>query len=169
MKAPSSSFPWKEERRRKTVFAAAMLLLLLASALFFFLAQQRLKQSEAEALFAARAFQEARLAEADAQNRQRLDERARQLLDAAARRDLVPENWAGRRINLRQTSLPREAVNELFFSIARTDRRFFHVEEFEVAVTRDEDGLFSLPTRANAPLSVTVQGTLIFQTKSGAR
>ncbi|MDR2451477.1 MAG: hypothetical protein LBE85_06840 [Candidatus Accumulibacter sp.] len=169
MNTPSPSLPWKEQRRRKIVFAATMLLLLAASVLFFFFAQQRLRRSEAEALLEARALQEALLAEAEALNRKRLDERARELLDGAARRGLLPENWAGRRINLRQANLPREEVNDLIFSLARTDQRFFQLEEFEVAATRDEDGLFSLPVRANAPLSVTVQGTLIFQTKSGSR
>jgi hypothetical protein len=169
MNTPSSSLPWKEQRRRKIVFAVAMLSLLAASALFFFLAQQLLKRSQAGAFLEARALQEARLMEANALDRKRLDESARELLDGAARRGLLPENWAGRRINLRQANLPREEVNDLIFSIARTDSRFFNLEEFEVAVTRDEEGLFSLPVRANAPLSVTVQGTLIFQTKSGSR
>jgi hypothetical protein len=169
MKTQSPSLPWKEARRKKIFFSAAMLFLLIVSALFFYFARQRLNRIESEAFIESRAFQDALRTEVDTLNRKRLAESAEKLLKGAARRGLVPENWAARRINLRQVSLSRTDVNELIYSIARTDSRFFNVEEFEVAVTRDEDGLFSLPARANSPLTMTVQGTLIFQAKDGAR
>jgi hypothetical protein len=146
-----------------------MLFLLIVSVLFFYFARQRLSRVEAEAFLEARALEAALRSEAGALNRRRFDESARKLLDATTERGLVPENWATRRINLRQARLTRAEANELINSIARTDSRFFNVEEFEVAVTRDEEGLFTLPVNTNSSLAATVQGTLIFQAKGGAR
>jgi hypothetical protein len=169
MNTEVTSPQWKRARSGKIVFAAAMLLWLAGSAPFYFHAQSRLERSAAESALGARLFEDARRMEANALGNERFNARARELRAAAAQKGLLPENWAERRINLRQGNLSRDEVNELLFSIARTDRRFFHVEAFDVAVTRDEDGLFSLPIRANSPLSVTVQGTLVFLARDGSR
>ncbi|MDR1163716.1 MAG: hypothetical protein LBM17_07800 [Candidatus Accumulibacter sp.] len=167
MNTEAGSKEWKRARRGKIVFAVAMVCLLAVSTPFYFYARHRLERSRADGVFAARVFQEAQRMEANVLGNERFNALARELQAAASKKGLSPAHWAERRVNLRQGNLSRDEMNELLFSIARTESRFFHVEEFDVSVTRDEGGLFSPPLRVNSPMSATVKGTLVFLARSG--
>ncbi|MDR0363345.1 MAG: hypothetical protein LBJ46_11795, partial [Planctomycetota bacterium] len=89
-----------------------------------------------------------------------LEETARRLLQLAEAQGVVPRQWAKRFVDLRQTQLSRDEANRFFASLARTDGRLFHVEALDVAVTGKDMDLFSF---SNAPVSLSVRGTLLFR------
>lgn len=141
-----------------------MLSLFIAAAVFLFVSRQNLLERQREALISASVLAEARQHENDFRNRIQLRENAEQLLSRAAAQRLTPDSWAERRVNLRQALIPRNEVNELLLSIVHTEKRSFVVDEFELAVTRDDDSLFHESAHPNTPLLLTVHGTLVFHT-----
>lgn len=88
-----------------------------------------------------------------------------QLLAEAARLGVQPAAWAERRTNLRQALLPREAAEALLLTSARHSGRVFGAEEFELSVTRPDEGLFTVPGEQAAPLRMTLRGLALLRTE----
>jgi len=96
---------------------------------------------------------------------------ARQLLGAAHANGLVPEAWGERLINLRQSQMSREEALPLLATVQRSPDHLFGAESFEIAVSHPDEGLFDPPgslDRRPAPLSLTLRGSLLFQTANDA-
>ncbi len=164
MKTQSLSKQWQTRRKRRVLLAVIMLLLLLAATVFFAYARQMYRQSQMEAVISEQAYQEAVWREDEARDVALFNEKAQQMVQAAAAHGLSPDGWAERRINLKQAQISRGEANELLLTVARKDNRLFNVEEFDIAVTRDDEGLFNLSERSNTPLLITVRGTSVFRT-----
>lgn len=152
---------WRAERRKALVLAAAMLVLLLTASGSLVLSAREARQVRLERDMAQRERQRALQTQAQIESRGELEKIARQLLELAETQRATPRHWARRFIDLRQTPLARDAANRFFGSIARAEDRRFHVEAFDLAVTGNDKGLFHLP--GNAPLLLTVRGTLLFR------
>lgn len=164
MKAQSFSNQWQTQRKKRLVFAVCMLILLLLATIFLGYARQNLRQSQIDAAISQRAYQEAIWTEEEVKDVALLNEKAQQMMQSAVSRGLSPNDWAERRINLKQAQLTRNEANELLLSIARTKERLFSVEEFDISVARDDEGIFNVPSRPNTPLVLTVRGTAVFRT-----
>lgn len=163
-KTQSFSALWQKQRKKRLLFATSMLLLLLVATVFLVFARQKLQQSQIEVAVSQRAYQEAVWAEEESRDAALFNEKAQQLMQSAASRGLSPDYWAERRINLKQAQVSRNEANELLLSIERTSGRLFDVEEFDIAVTRDDEGLFNISNHPNTPLLLTVRGTTVFRT-----
>ena len=84
---------------------------------------------------------------------------------------LVPGAWGERLINLRQSQMHREEALPLLATVQRSPDHLFGAESFEIAVTHPDEGLFDPPgsvDRRPAPLSLTLRGSLLFQTADDA-
>jgi hypothetical protein len=164
MNTPSFSSQWQVRRRRRLLFAAVMLIVLLAATVFLVYARDTLRKNQIGAAFSQKEYQEALWAEEEARDVSRFNEKAQQLMQSAASHGVSPNFWAERRINLRQVQISRHEANELLLSVARTEGRLFSVEEFDISVTRDDEGLFNISNHPNTPLLLTVRGTALFRT-----
>jgi hypothetical protein len=159
--ASSGPARWRRQRRKRLFLAVCALVFLAAATAGLLASSRQLQEARLDAAMARRAFDEAILRRDEAQSRAELEDAARQLAQLAAARRATPRHWAKRLVDLRQRQLGRDEANTFFSSLARTEERLFHAEAFDLAVTGDDAGLFDLSEK-NAPLSVTVRGTLIF-------
>ncbi|MDR0771400.1 MAG: hypothetical protein LBE75_09470 [Burkholderiales bacterium] len=155
---------WQAQRKKKLLFAVSMLLLLVVATAFFVYARQNLRLCEINKALIKNTHQEALWMEEEAKGTAVLGEKAQQLMQSAASQGLSPDDWAERRINLRQAQVTRQEANELLLSVARTKGRLFSVEEFDISVSRDDEGLFNISNRPNTPLLLTLRGTAVFRT-----
>jgi hypothetical protein len=155
---------WQAQRKKRLLLAVGMLILLLVATAFLFYAKKNLRQSQLNAAVGQRAYQETLWKEEEARDVALLNEKAQQLMQSAASHGLSPVGWAERRVNLRQAQLSRHDANEFLLSVARTNGRLFNVEEFDISVTHDDEGLFSISNRPNSLLLLTVRGTTVFRT-----
>jgi hypothetical protein len=159
-------FPrWRIERRNRLVLAAFMLLLLLAASGSLLFSACEASQARLEIGMAQRERQDALQTRAQTQSRAELEKTARQLLRLAEARRATPRHWAKRFVDLRQTQLARGDANRFFGSLARAEDRLFHAEAFDLSVTGNDKGLFH--PSGNAPLMLTVRGTLLFRAGEG--
>ncbi|MDR1530153.1 MAG: hypothetical protein LBS40_07160 [Burkholderiales bacterium] len=165
MKAKTFSDQYRAQRKKRLLFAIGMLLLLLAATSFLVFSRHYLRQSQIEATVSQGMYQEAVWMEEEAQNVALLNEKAQRLLQLSTSHSLSPDYWAERRINLKQAQASRGEANDLLLSIARTKKRLFSVEEFDISVMRDDEGLFNISDRPNMPLLLTVRGTALFRTE----
>ena len=107
---------------------------------------------------------------AEARSHEQLAQRNRTLLEVsstvqqraqAAR--VLPRDWSERQISLRQQSLAREQLNSVLVSTARNSNQLLKLEEFDVAVTHPDDGLFTVLADARHPVMVSLRGALNFR------
>ena len=159
-----STHAWQARRKKSLLFAVLMLILLLLATAFVVYARQNLRQSQTSVAVSQRTNQEAHWMEEEAKDVSLLDKETQQLMQAAASHGVSPSGWAERRINLKQTQMTRNEANELLLSVARTEGRLFDVEEFDIGVTRDDEGLFTISDHPNTPLLLSVRGTAVFRT-----
>ncbi len=104
----------------------------------------------------------------EAQLRVRLATGATQLVERASARGFVEQAWGERLINVTQTPLTRDDINDLLSGVARGGARVFGADAFELSVTRADEGLFDTPEPRNPPLMLNLRGTLLFRTQSVA-
>ena len=161
----AKSSPWRSERRNRLVLAAAMLILLLAASVSLLFLMREARQARLERDMARREHQDALQTQAQIESCGELEKTARQLLQLAETRRATPRHWAKRFVDLRQTQLTRGEANHFFESITRAEDRLFHAEAFDLVVTGNDKGLFH--PSGNAPLMLTVRGTLLFRAGEG--
>ena len=106
----------------------------------------------------------------ETRGRQQLAQRNRALLEVSAsvqqhaqRSFILPSYWSERQINMRQQSLTREQFNSVLLSTARSSNQLLKLEEFDVAVTHPDEGLFDLVGGARLPVLVSLRGSLKFR------
>jgi hypothetical protein len=106
----------------------------------------------------------------DAKGRERLVIQNRALVSAAKnvqkRAELttnLPTSWGERQINLRQQTMSRDLINPLMLSLVRGDSQLFKLDEFELAVSHPEAGLFDLGVSTQVPLVVSLRGSIYFR------
>jgi hypothetical protein len=76
---------------------------------------------------------------------------------------VLPGYWSERQINMRQQSLPREQMNAILQSTARSRNQLFNLESMDLAVTHPDEGLFDPLTGTRYPLMVSLKGALRFR------
>ena len=106
----------------------------------------------------------------EARSHEQLAQRNRALLEVsstvqqrAQASQVLPRFWSERRIDLRQQSLAREQLNTVLVSTARNSNQLLKLEEFDVAVTHPDDGLFTALTDARHPVTMSLRGALNFR------
>lgn len=164
MNAQSFSNRWQTQRKKRLLFAVGMLILLFLATVFLVYARQNLRQSQVNAAVSRQTHQEALWKEEEARDVALFNEKAQQMMRSATSHGLSPDGWAERRINLKQAQITRHEANELLLSVARTGDRLFNIEEFDISVTRGDEGLFNISDRPNTPLLLTARGTAVFRT-----
>ncbi|WP_321899818.1 hypothetical protein [Paraburkholderia heleia] len=109
---------------------------------------------------------------ADAQRRlaeakRRRDEAtaARAVMAEAGVLHLSAQDWAVRRIDMTQTTMPRVAANGLLAELRKGSAQVFHAQELDLTVLSAEDGgLFDEGGRSDdRNVQVTARGTLYFR------
>jgi hypothetical protein len=101
----------------------------------------------------------------EARLRVQLASGAQELVAEAAAGGFVDQAWGERLINMSQSPMPRGDVNALLAGVTRNDSRIFGAEQFELSVTRADEGLFDTPDPRSPPLMLTLRGTLLFRTQ----
>ena len=119
---------------------------------------------------AQRAVVNVELMVAEARGREQLAQRNRALLAAANTAQqraqasgVLPAYWSERQISLRQQTLPRDQLNAVLLTTARTSNQLLKLEEFDLAVTQPDEGLFDLMGGARRPVMVSLRGALNFR------
>ena len=102
----------------------------------------------------------------EAQLKVKLASGANALVHRAEGGDFVDSGWGERLINIAQTPLSRNDVNDLLSGVTRNHGRMFGAEAFELSVTRAEEGLFNPAGPRSPPLMLTLRGTLMFRTET---
>jgi hypothetical protein len=110
-------------------------------------AEARLREAEQREAAATKGAERARLAHA--------------LLKEAEAAGFSVREWDERRFNMKQVTMSREALNSLLNEVARSPGGVFAAEQFDVAVKREEDGLFSTPKDLNSEVMVSLKGSLL--------
>lgn len=107
---------------------------------------------------------------AEARSREQLAQRNRALLKVSGKvqqraqaLQVLPRYWSERKIDLRQQSLQRDQLNAVLVSTARNSNQLLKLEEFDVAVTHPDDGLFMPLANARSPVMVSLRGALNFR------
>ena len=157
----------RDSRRTSLLLFAITLGALVLAAGWFVNARSGLAEAYQRVGNANQALSEARIRGQEA--RLRVDHAAssQDFLASARSRGLVPGAWGERLVNLRQGQMDREEVLPRLGTRTRTHDRIFGAEAFELSVTNPDEGLFDPPdasTRRPAPLSLTLRGSLLFQT-----
>lgn len=155
----------RHSRRASLLLFAGAMGALLCAAVWFTSARSDL--AEAYALIGSRqqALDTAHRHKQEAQLRVRLANGAEQLVARARSGGFVEAEWGERLINIRQAPLGRDEVNHLLAGVVRDAERIFGAEEFELSVTRVDEGLFDAPDPRSPPLMVNLRGTLLFRTR----
>lgn len=155
----------RQSRRASLLLFAGAMGALLFAAVWFTSARGDL--AEAYALVGSRqqALAATHQRKQEAQLRVQLAAGAVQLAQRARAGGFVEADWGERLLNIRQTPLSRDEVNQLLAGVARDPARVFGAEEFELSVTRADEGLFDAPDARSPPLMVSLRGTLLFRTR----
>ena len=160
----------RHSRRTSLMLFAITLLALVVAAVWFVDARSNLAEAYQRLGNSNQLLAEARIHEQEAQLRVEYAQSSARLLDAVRVHGLQPAGWGERLINLRQSQLDREEAIPLLASVARSHDRMFGAEAFELSVTHPDEGLFDPPMateRRPAPLSLSLRGSLLFQTGTG--
>lgn len=81
---------------------------------------------------------------------------------------VLPQIWGERQINLRQQHLMREEINHLLMTTPRAKGQIFKPEEFDLSVTRPDEGLFEIPDASKQSVLITLRGTVHFAIAEGS-
>ncbi len=90
----------------------------------------------------------------------RLNEALERKADAM---DMQSRDWAARKVSVKQQVMERPSIHDVLAELQRTSGRVFVAEEFDLGVTRPEDGLFSIDGASDGPLRLSVRGDLHFR------
>lgn len=160
----SESKPGRSGRRNGgVILLAGAVALLFAGILGFDRAGRALPRAEQDLARAEAALNDARTRERLAQQNQILLGSARALQQRAQGMGVLPQGWGERQINLRQQHLKREEINQLLLTTAQGKGQLFHPEEFELSVTKSDEGLFDIPENPNHPVLLSLRGTVYFR------
>lgn len=157
----------RDSRRTSLLLFATTLGALVLSAAWFVNARSGLAEAYERLGTANQVLSEARIREQEARLRVDYATSSQELLASARSHGLAPGAWGERLINLRQSQMSREEALPLLATMQRTHERMFGAEAFEVSVTHPDEGLFDppdAPDRRPAPLTLTLRGSLLFQT-----
>jgi uncharacterized protein HemX len=124
------------------------------------LAERNLLQQQSE--FNA-AIDKQKLAERNA----KLIQQVKQLQVEAGKISAVPQAWGERQINLKQQNLLRDQVNPLLMSSQRNANQLMKLDEFELAVTSVQEGLFDQASNTKQPVMLSFRGSLYFRLAEG--
>lgn len=147
----------------KLVMLGGAVLLLLAGVVLF--DRSRAAQLQAERRLAAAETQltAARDRQQMAQRNRDLIQGAQQLQKQAQSTGYTPETWGERQINMKMLNLSRNQVNPMLLSSARSKSQLLKLEEFDLAVTHADEGLFDVILESRQPLLLTFRGSLYFR------
>lgn len=147
----------------KLVMLGGAVLLLLAGVYLF-------DRTRAAQLHAERQLSAAESQLSAAHDRQQLAQRnralivsAQQLQKQAKSTGYVPETWGERQVNMKMLNLSRNQVNPMLLSSARSKSQLLKLEEFDLAVTHADEGLFDVILDSRQPLLLTFRGSLYFR------
>ncbi|MCL7715159.1 hypothetical protein [Stenotrophomonas mori] len=161
----------RDSRRVSLLLFAATLATLVIAAVWFVNARSSLANAYQRLGDRNQTLSDARVREQETRLRVDYADSARQLLEAAHAHGLAPDAWGERLINLRQGQMSREEALPLLATVQRAPERLFGAEAFELSVSHPDEGLFDPPEsldRKPAPLSLTLRGSLLFQTAGDA-
>ncbi len=161
----------RQSRRTSLLLFAVTLATLVVAAIWFVNARSALADAYQRLGDRNQSLSEMRVREQETKLRVDHAEGARQLLAEARSHGLSPEAWGERLINLRQSQMSREDALPLLATVQRAHDRMFGAEAFELSVSHPEEGLFDPPDsvdRKAAPLTLTLRGSLLFQTAGDA-
>lgn len=137
--------------------------LLFAGAFEFDRARSTLPRAENDLARAETALNEAKIRESLAQRNRILLSTANALQQRAQSLNVLPQSWAERQISLRQQHLMREDINQLLMTTVRGRGQLLQPEEFELSVTKSDEGLFDRPGTPAHPVLLTLRGTVYFR------
>ncbi|WP_243351079.1 hypothetical protein [Stenotrophomonas acidaminiphila] len=171
MRRPSLLARLRHSRRTSLLLFAATLASLVVAAVWFIKERSALADAYQRLGDRNQLLSETKVREQETRLRVEHANSARQLLASAQANGLVPGAWGERLINLRQSQMHREEALPLLATVQRSPDHLFGAESFEIAVTHPDEGLFDPPgslDRRPAPLSLTLRGSLLFQTADDA-
>lgn len=102
-------------------------------------------------------------AEKLAQQNVLLHQAAETLEQHAQASGVMPRYWSKRQVNVFQQRIPRDQVNDLLFATSGRTGQLPRPDEFEVAVTQPEEGLFEGSVAPRQPIQITYRGTVNFR------
>lgn len=141
---------------------------LVAAAFTVHIGADRLQQARGEWALANKNLAQAEELLSRAKVSKRLEIAAAALVAKSAGMHLDPEQWVEQKVNLNQATLARNQVDSLLRETALTPRQVFDVEDFDIAVTSPEDGLFDVPANSTTQdLRLTLRGTVL--TRAGGK
>ncbi|MFZ6818306.1 hypothetical protein [Undibacterium sp. Ji22W] len=147
----------------KLVMLGGAVLLLLAGVVFF-------DRTRAAQLQAERQLSVAEAQLAAAHDRQQLAQRNRVLIQEAQQLQKQAQitgytaaTWGERQVNMKMLNLSRNQVNPMLLSSARNKYQLLKLEEFDLAVTHAEEGLFDVILDSRQPLLLSFRGSLYFR------
>lgn len=170
MNASSLFVHLRNSRRVSLMLFAVTLGALVVAATWFVNARSALANAYQNLGSRNQVLSETRVREQEAKLRVDKATSARDLMAAAQQHGLSPQFWGERLINLRQSQMTREEAQPLLDTVLRSNDRMFGADAFELSVTHPEEGLFDVPVttdRKPAPVSLTLRGSLLFQTSNG--
>ena len=146
----------------------AAVILLFAGVLIFDRTHNALPRAEQKLARAETALSNAHISDRLAQQNRVLLGTANAMQQHAQSVGVLPHTWGERQINLRQQNLMREDINQLLTTTARGGGQLFKLEEFELSVTKSDEGLFEKPETPNQPVLFTLRGTVHFRISEGS-
>ncbi|MFA5489310.1 MAG: hypothetical protein WC284_08840 [Candidimonas sp.] len=155
-----------QRKRRWQFIAFSISLAILAMAAFWFTqARYTLADAYSKLSISQRDHARALQAEAIVRKEVELANLIDKTLQVGTAQSMNSRDWGERRVQVRNTSMSRQAVNDLLTGVARQPGRLFGAEHFDVSVSRAEDGLFSSFDESfqQPDLVVSLEGTLLFQ------
>lgn len=155
----------RQSRRASLLLFAGAMGALLFAAVWFTSARSELAEAYARVGSRQQALSATQQRKQEARLRVQLSDGARQLVQRAQAGGFVEDDWGERLINIRQTPLTRDEVNDLLAGVGRGPARIFGAEAFELSVTRADEGLFDTPDPRSPPLMLSLRGTLLFRTR----
>lgn len=155
----------RQSRRASLLLFAGAMGALLFAAVWFTSARSELAEAYARVGSRQQALAATQQRKHEAQLRVQLAAGATQLVQRANAGGFVEDGWGERLINISQSPLTRDGVNDLFAGVTRGPERIFGAEAFELSVTRADEGLFDIPDPRSPPLMVSLRGTLLFRTR----
>jgi Ca2+/Na+ antiporter len=167
MKAPSLLARLRQSRRISLMVFAISLLALIVSAIWFINARSALAEAYNQLGNRKQALAEAQVREQEAQLKAEHAASARELLQAANGLGLRNDGWGERLVSMAQSQISREDAATLMESMTRNGDRVFGAQQFEVSVTKPQEGLFDVPVtndRVAAPLMLSIRGNVLFRT-----
>lgn len=150
-------------RHREQVSAGLSLVLLIGSIALLAYSNRVSEQSHAVVVAAEQRLADAMQRESTARSASEFAAVVRGFLNDAAASGFAPEDWSSRQFNMKQVLMSRQAVNALLLEIRRASGHFFVSELFDLSVKQEDEGLFSIPSRSDSELLMSLKGTLIFR------